>query len=139
MKWILLIAAGLAFTTHAEIFKCEVDGKTTFSQMPCSDDAQVVTVIPPQKINSGGLNQYDVVQACLKLVSSTAGFKDAESVRLEGHYDKWESDKSGARHVIVLIINAKNGYGGYGGAKPFNCFINHAGDGLSNVQRYINE
>jgi hypothetical protein len=89
-------------------------------------------------MNSGGLNQEALLQACLHLITRTSGFKDPESVRLEGHYDKWESDKSGARHVMVLMINAKNSYGGYGGAEPFNCFINHAGDGLNNVQRYVN-
>jgi hypothetical protein len=30
MKWILLLAAGLAFTSHSEIYKCDVNGVTTF-------------------------------------------------------------------------------------------------------------
>lgn len=138
MKWILPIVAGLAFTTHAEIYKCDVNGVTTFSQDPCGDDAQVVTIVPPQTMNSGGLSRDDVIQACLKFLTSTTGFKDAESVRLEGHYEKWGSDKSGARHIMVLMINAKNSYGGYSGSKPFNCFLNHAGDSLSSIQHFVN-
>lgn len=32
--------------THAAVYKCTVDGETTFSQQPCSDDATTVQRVP---------------------------------------------------------------------------------------------
>ena len=41
--FVLMISLLMATTAHAEIFKCVVGGKTTFSQQPCAADAVVVT------------------------------------------------------------------------------------------------
>ncbi|WP_417705322.1 DUF4124 domain-containing protein [Rheinheimera aquimaris] len=40
MKYFLL-AVALALPVSAQVYKCEVDGKTTFSQVPCAENAEV--------------------------------------------------------------------------------------------------
>jgi len=39
---VLLVLVVLCLPAHAEIYKCVIDGKTTFSQSPCATDAKVV-------------------------------------------------------------------------------------------------
>jgi hypothetical protein len=42
--WILLLAI-ISLPLHAEIYKCvDEKGKTTFSQFPCDDSAEIITV-----------------------------------------------------------------------------------------------
>lgn len=135
MKRILLLAL-LAGSANAAIYKCEVDGVTTYSQVPCAEDAETVTV------NVAGVSAPasidDVVQQCFNYVKRTKSWKDPESLRLQSHHKRWDSDKSGARHVMILEVYAKNSFGAYDGANYERCFLNHSGDGLSEVQRYIN-
>lgn len=40
MKY-LLIAIAMAMPVSAQVYKCEVNGQTTFSQVPCAEDAEV--------------------------------------------------------------------------------------------------
>lgn len=49
MKWILIATMFFSCAANAEVYKCEVNGVTTFSQDPCGNDALVITVEPPQK------------------------------------------------------------------------------------------
>lgn len=140
MKWIFIVittTAFMAFNTNAQVYKCEQDGTTVFSQVPCSEDAEEIEVktiaaTTPERTKD------EVAQLCLEYLRRSAGWKDPESLRLYSYYTKWESDKSGARHVMVLEIGAKNSYGAYDGSNYKNCFLNHSGTELSTIQRYIN-
>jgi hypothetical protein len=55
IKWILLISLVALHSANAtaEIYKYTIDGVETYSQDPCADDAQAITITPPAKINSG--------------------------------------------------------------------------------------
>jgi hypothetical protein len=44
----LLILALLPFSAHAEVFRCQKDGTTVFSDKPCATDAQAYTPKPIQ-------------------------------------------------------------------------------------------
>lgn len=135
MKRILLLAL-VACSANAAIYKCEVDGVTTYSQTPCADDAETVTVNVTGR--SAAVSKEDVVQQCFNYIKRTKSWKDPESLRLDGYYTKWESDKSGARNVMMITVYAKNSFGAYDGANYERCFLNHSGDGLSKIQHYIN-
>ncbi|WP_338728510.1 hypothetical protein V8687_10990 [Shewanella baltica] len=144
VKWTLLTALVLginSFAVKAEIFKCTIDGVETYSQMPCADDAQVITVTPPDKISSdvGTANESKLIEQCIDVIKRSAEFKDPDSVKVEGHYYTWAEDDSGARRVMLLKVNAKNSYGGYIGGEYYSCFLNYNGTKLSNIQRYINK
>lgn len=135
MKRILLLAM-FAGSANAAIYKCQVNGVDTYSQVPCAEDAETVTVNVTGR--SAAVSTDNVVQQCFEHVKNTKSWKDPESLRLQSHYTKWESDKSGARHVMILEVSAKNSFGAYDGANYEQCFLNHSGDGLSKIQHYIN-
>ena len=131
----LILAAVMALPVSAQVYKCESEGKTTYSQVPCAEDAEAIDVkaAGPSAMAKSG----DVEQACLNYLKLAKSWKDPDSVRVEGSYKTWDSDKSGARHILNIRLNAKNSYGAYGGAETFRCFLNHSGDALSTVQRFI--
>lgn len=134
---LLLLAALFVTNATAQVYKCEQDGTTVFSQVPCSEEAEQIEVktTPPQ---SPERNKDEVAQLCLEYLRQVVGWKDPESLRLYNYYTRWESDKSGSRHVMILKIGAKNSYGAYDGAEYKTCFLNHSGTELSTIQRYIN-
>lgn len=141
MKWILFAAMCCAFSAEAGIYKCTVNGVESYSQDPCADDAQLITVTPPSKISSDteNVNESALVEQCVEVLKSTGGFKDPDSLKVEKYYNSWVQDDSGARRVLMLKINAKNSYGGYGGGEYQPCFLNHNGTKLSDIQRYIDK
>ncbi len=139
MKWILFAAMCFACSSQAEIYKCTADGVDTYSQDPCAEDAQPITVTPPSKLSSDAdtTNESALVEKCVSYFKRFGGFKDPDSIRVDGHFFDWLQDDSGARRVLQLKINAKNSYGGYGGAEFYPCFLNHSGTKLSDNQRLI--
>lgn len=120
----------------AEVYKCTIDGVETYSQDPCGEETTVANITPPP-LQSEKVDKSDILLQCLKVLKVTKLWKDPDSVKLEGHFTDWISDSSGARRVLVLMINAKNSYGGYGGAERHECFLNAAGTRLSKVQRRV--
>lgn len=136
-KGILLILTLVSFNLHAAVYKCTIDGVETYSQMPCADNAQTITVREQTPKNNGG-DQQVVLAACMDYFQSQMNFKDPESLRLEKYRFDWLSDRAGPRRVIAMWINAKNSYGGYEGADVHFCFINHSGTTLSETQQLIN-
>jgi hypothetical protein len=137
MKWIFLsLITLLPPDLLAAVYKCELNGVTTFSQTPCANDAEEVT-IRTQAISQNSTSDDELEQACLRLVSSKSVWKDPLSIRIEGSRKSWVTDDSGHRRVLTLFINAKNSYGAYGGPEPHICFLNHSGTGLSKIQHLV--
>jgi hypothetical protein len=79
----------------------------------------------------------ELEQECLAFLKSHGDFKDPDSIKLTGSFFDWVQDDSGARRVLQLKVNAKNSYGGYGGADFYPCFLNHGGTQLSKYQYLI--
>lgn len=136
MKRILLFALIMSAQLNAaQVYKCTVNGVITFSDQPCSADAQIV------KVQSGKsdtkANPSQLVNQCLKQVKQTRSWKDPESVKVVNHFKRWEQDDSGARQLLVLEVKAKNGYGAYDGTTFSECFLDHNGTGLSTIQHFV--
>ena len=125
-----------ALPIHAKIYQCIVDDVPTFSQTPCAPDAKELHLKVTKAPDTQGVSN-DILQQCAELAKNS-GWRDPDSFMVVSHEKQWRNDASGARLVLAMQVNAKNGYGGYGKAKPFNCFLNHSGTGLSNVQRWVN-
>lgn len=134
---LLLLSALFVTNATAQVYKCEQDGTTVFSQVPCSDEAEEIEV-KTTAATTPERTKDEVAQLCLEYLRHSVNWKDPESLRLYGFYTTWESDKSGARHIMRLRIAAKNSYGAYDGAEYKTCFLNHSGTELSTIQRYIN-
>ncbi|MDT3280370.1 hypothetical protein [Shewanella scandinavica] len=135
---LLAIFIGVAtFSLQASIYKCTVNGVETFSQVPCAEDAQPISVIPPTKISSAPVNNSELIEQCVAYLKRGGDFKDPDSIKIEGHYFDWLQDDSGARRVLQIKVNAKNSYGAYAGGEYRPCFLNYNGTKLSDHQRLI--
>lgn len=133
----LILLAIWTLPSQAKIYQCIIDDVPTFSQTPCSPDAKElhlkVTKAPDTSAESN-----DILQQCTEMAKKNGGWRDPNSLMVMSHEKQWRNDASGARLVLAMQVNAKNGYGGYGDSKPFNCFLNHSGTGLSSIQRWVN-
>ena len=104
--------------------------------------AQLQTLLNEQEI-AGDPSANSVVSQkaaealCLSHTLKTYRFKDPDSIRIENSELTQLADKSGTRYVMILDINAKNGFGGYVGAKPYTCFLTPDGRRLSGVQELV--
>lgn len=142
VKRIRLAALLLGFASlsvSAAVYKCTVNGVDTYSQDPCGEDAQPINISPPPKINSDrdGQSLDALAEECIAYFKRAGDFKDPESIQVNGYFLDWLQDDSGARRVLQMDINAKNSYGGYGGAEWYPCFLNHSGTKLSEHQYKI--
>lgn len=64
------------------------------------------------------------IDNCLTEVRAKFVWKDRESVRIEGEPMKMTSTDTGeVRQALILLVNAKNSYGAYSGAKFFQCIL----------------
>tara|TARA_R110002126_G_scaffold54466_10_gene147473 strand:- start:135 stop:614 length:480 start_codon:yes stop_codon:yes gene_type:complete len=72
MKYIAAIVLLLAFSAQAQVYKCEHNGQTTFSQVPCGDNAEAVTI--------------DVVNPAS--ADATAPAQNAETVKANATHDR---------------------------------------------------
>lgn len=136
MKRILLFALIMSAQLNAaQVYKCTVNDVITFSDQPCSADAQIVKVQSGK--SNATANPSQLVNQCLKQVKQTRSWKDPESVKVVSHFKRWEQDDSGARQLLVLEVKAKNGYGAYDGTTFSECFLDHNGTGLSTVQHFV--
>lgn len=136
MKRILLFALIMSAQLNAaQVYKCTVNGVITFSDQPCSADAQIVKVQSGK--SNATANPSQLVNQCLKQVKQTRWWKDPESVKVVNHFKRWEQDDSGARQLLVLEVKAKNGYGAYDGTTFSECFLDHNGTGLSTIQHFV--
>lgn len=52
MKILLFLEMLWPLTASAQIYKCEKQGKTSFSDEPCGDNAQVIEVKPVEKVGT---------------------------------------------------------------------------------------
>ena len=137
MKWMLLPLLVLSYGLNAEIFKCEVDGKVTFSSMPCGDDAELVNIktsSPSEHIDD---NKDAIANQCLEEIKKKVDFKDPRSAYVADYKLDWISDDSGARRIMLVKINSKNSYGGYPGSETYLCYLNFNATKVSGIQKYI--
>jgi len=138
MKYPALVFIALcALPSQAKIYQCIIDDVPTFSQTPCAPDAKELNIKISKAPASSNVSN-DVLRLCTELAKNTGGWRDPNSFIVMSHEKQWRDDASGARQVLAMRVNAKNGYGGYGDSKPFNCFLNHNGTGLSAVQGWVN-
>lgn len=123
MKAFLLAAAMLlSFSAHAEVFKCSVNGKTVFSDVPCSKDAQKVTVRPSTAQESGDLaearreadqKKFAYMAKAQRAISNGEvfiGMLEKDAIASWGNPDKKNSDiYGGVRKEQWIYRREKNG------------------------------
>lgn len=137
----LLLTVSLLFCADVlagSVYQCTVDGVTEFSQTPCDNEYKTIEVDTSGHGASSKSSKNEVIEQCLSLIKRRNTFKDPYSLRIESDYERWETDKSGGRRVLVIEVAAKNSYGAYDGSKHYSCYLTHDGTNLSQVQSLIN-
>lgn len=109
MKRILLLAL-FAGSANAAIYKCEVDGVTTYSQTPCADDAQVTDysreITEQPVVTAQGATASAAAETLDRLGTSVKKRDMAEKIkRLERQRDRQITE----RDAEVAEINRQKG------------------------------
>lgn len=135
-RFLSLLALLVTFSTcaQAQVFKCNVGGKTVLTDRPCDADKAAEARSAPRE---GGTvdsdNPIDIGKAaCAAAVRTRIPFDDPESVRLGtvsgGKTEVFDfADTKLAARRFVVPVNAKNSYGAYTGEKSAHCFTSPDG------------
>lgn len=125
-KTIFLVAVCAISTAAAAQFKCETKGKFTFQDTPCDNTEKSSKLIDWTRAAPGPTAATPGVATC-QAALATQGFFDPGSVQILSTTKAGSDVITYANVPIVakkflLMVNAKNRYGGYVGAKPYTCY-----------------
>ena len=136
MRALFILVILLSFSAHgSSVYKCTVNGVTTFSQTPCDDQFETIDVDSSSGKSQSKADEEAVQKECLAYHKPK--FDLPSTIELVSAKKVWINDSSGARQVLILDLNARDKYGAFTGAKPYKCFLNHDGSTLSKVQYLI--
>lgn len=136
MRALFILFVLLSLPVEASsVFKCTVNGVTTFSQTPCDDQFETIEVDSSSGSSQSKAEEEAVQKECLAYHKPK--FELPHTLELISARKVWINDTSGARQVLTLELNALDKYGAYIGVKPYRCFLNHDGSALSKVQYLI--
>jgi|TARA_R110002126_G_scaffold106716_1_gene241853 hypothetical protein len=103
VKRILLFALIMSAQLNAaQVYKCTVNDVITFSDQPCSANAQIVKVQAGK--SNAKANPSKLVNQFLK---QTRLWKNPAPVKIVNHYKRWEQNDSDARKLLALEVKAK--------------------------------
>lgn len=123
---ILVFLMLLSNLATAQVYKCEVNGVSTFSQQPCSEDAELtnyknqplVRIEPKPFVPTAYEISFDSALADKAKLVIKGMLKDPESAIFSDLITTLAPDNKGFIGICGQV-NAKNSYGGYTGNKPF--------------------
>lgn len=117
---LLLIGLMLTNLAEAQVYKCVKDGKTIFSGIPCSTDAEKVRSAPALSVETTGKPRWG--DACVAELHKWVQFKDPGSVQVGKIEDAGSSaTAAGVFKTFVLHVNGRNSFGAMAGEKPYLC------------------
>lgn len=117
---LLLIGLMLTNLAEAQVYKCVKDGKTIFSGIPCSTDAEKVRSAPALSVETTGKPRWG--DACVAELHKWVQFKDPGSVQVGKIEDAGSSaTATGVFKTFVLHVNGRNSFGAMAGEKPYLC------------------
>ncbi|KXX64018.1 DUF4124 domain-containing protein [Marichromatium gracile] len=113
----------------AGVYKCtDPDtGAVTFSQVPCAGESERVKVWAASARDTSRPSMEALAEQCVK----EGRFKDPASAEIVEIGDMGSKIITYANREIVaqrlpIKVNARNGYGGYGGATWYDCYLSRA-------------
>lgn len=122
---ILFIAIQSINTPAIAQFKCEIKGKTSFQDTPCDNTEKSSKLIDWSATAPAATTATPGATLCQASLS-TQGFFDPGSVQISsttkiGMEVITYADVPTVAKKFILMVNAKNRYGGYVGEKPYTC------------------
>jgi hypothetical protein len=123
---IIFIATQAINTPATAQFKCEAKGKTSFQDTPCETTAKSSKLIDWSGAAPTPTSATPGAATC-QAALSTQGFFDPGSVQIlsttkAGMEVITYADVPTTAKKFILMVNAKNRYGGYVGAKAYTCY-----------------
>lgn len=132
---IFAIAAAIASAEAAgQVYRCDANGKVYYSQVRCIGETKTVVSSPRDSVIVHGGKDEDRAEqmesgkaACSDASRIKTFFKDPDSVRIgatEGGKVGMRETARGAKMVVrefVVMVNARNSFGGYTGETPHKC------------------
>lgn len=139
----LLILAALVPSIAAAQNRCVIGGKTVIQEQPCPgvrrSESLPLTYDPlleTANIAAGNTEAIEIgILTCRRQTPKSQAWKDPESVKV-GTVAGGKMVAIGPRgrkaavRVFVVMINAKNSFGGYVGEQPYFCYTTPNGQGF---------
>ncbi len=123
------------------VFKCKVNGVTTFSQTACDDQYQEIEVDVSSATPESQFKQDKLQAQCLNVIVERHPYIDVKSARITSNKVTWLNDRSGARQVMTLTVVDSKSFaekdGSFTGPKSYQCFLNHDGTKPSRIQNLV--
>ena len=121
----LFIATQAINITAKAQFKCEIKGAISFQDTPCDNTAKSSKVNDWSGASKAPASATPGVATCQAALSAQ-GFFDPSSVQIlsttkAGTEVITYADAPTVAKKFMLMVNAKNRYGGYVGAKAYTC------------------
>lgn len=122
---IIFIAIQVINTPAIAQFKCETKGKTSFQDTPCDTTSKTSKLIDWSAAPQAPATASPGAALC-QAALSTQGFFDPGSIQISsttkiGMDVITYADVPTLAKKFILMVNAKNRYGGYVGEKPYTC------------------
>lgn len=130
MKKILLLCSMIVATqvfAGPMVYKCPgPDGKIQYQQTACtSSEGTEMSIATGSPSNVRKATEQEETD-CLNAIRRSYNYKDPESLRVENGV--YVNEYPSGRKEVLMMLNAKNSFGGYVGAKPAKCNYRASGD-----------
>lgn len=115
-------------TAAAQVYKCQAPQGVVYSDIPCGDNATRVSNAAAPTAGQGSAIVQVEESACAQELTKHVTFKDPASVRVEAVTRVSPKSISYGSHrgtakTHTVRANARNGFGGYAGAKLYLCHV----------------
>lgn len=126
--FLIVVATLVSSAAHAQVYRCDVDGRRVFSDRPCAQNAEIVRAVGGSVGGGGEGSPADRGRALCETqtIANMTGLYDPGSAVIEsiqgGKADT--VDIAGSlvmARAYIVRVNAKNRMGGYVGAQPVIC------------------
>jgi hypothetical protein len=137
---LIICIFGLANFAAAQTYKCNIGGKSVYSDTPCGVGEKVIPAgtASSQASELGGPVEFGA-QVCRDAIPRHILWKDPESLRLGpatgGKMVVIDfADRKLAARSYTLLANSKNAYGAYTGDRPVTCYTSEDGRRLLKIE-----
>ena len=138
---LVLLFSDMSRVNAQSVFKCKVNGVTTFSQTPCDDQYQEIEVDVSSATPESQFKLDKLQAQCLDVIVERHPYIDVKSARITSNKVTWLNDRSGARQVMTLTVVDSKSFaekdGSFTGPKSYQCFLNHDGTKPSRIQNLV--
>lgn len=99
-RCLIIVPLFSSFNANSEVYKCVIDGVTTYSQQPCSDSAQVVNIkVAPSNSKTITTQSSELPQTSVSDYIENSSLKR----KIEGHQRKIKKYKNKMENELAIL------------------------------------